>query len=121
MAAEYSWDSIGRLFRSLLGCVRQLSAFHQIPSVAQSPITVVGLLVLFFVAVSVGSRGYQVSRWMLDVRYPDPSRLVLISETGVMMGQQMGVSPALVEFWQSHATKLSGIAGYRWDRDGNGY
>src|SRR5881392_2050668 len=90
-------------------------------SIAKSPVTLVALLILSFVAAFIGSHGYQMSRWMLSLSYPDPSELMLISETGVVMGQRMAISPALLEYWKPRVTRLSGIAGYRWDRDGNGF
>jgi hypothetical protein len=89
--------------------------------VRDSPGTCVASLVLLFAIVSAGSGGYSVSRSMLRVPYPAPSQLVLISETGIMMGQRLGISPPMLEFWKERATTLSGMAGYRWDGAGHGF
>lgn len=105
----------------VLDRVRDRGWFVRILPVLEAPGTCVALLVLLFAIVSAGSGGYAVSRSMLRVHYPAPSQLVLISETGILMGQRLGVSPDLLDFWQGRSTTLSGLAGYRWDREGHGF
>jgi hypothetical protein len=110
-----------RLLQPLIERLRQQDAGRWSSSVARSPATSLALLLLSFLAVSLASHGYQATRWILSMPYPDPSGLVLISEVGVLPGQRMAVSPGLLEYWGPRVTKLSGVAGYRWDDDGSAY
>lgn len=104
-----------------LDSVRERGWFVRVRSILEGPATCVASLFLAFAIVLAGSNGYAVSRSMLRVPYPASSQLVLISETGIMMGQRLGISPGLLDFWQQRSTTLSGLAGYRWDRGGYGF
>lgn len=79
------------------------------------------LIALALAAILAGSRGLVRTRSMIAPNYADAGRLVLISESGIMMGERIAVAPRLLEYWKGHNTTFAGLAGYRWDQRGTAW
>jgi hypothetical protein len=79
------------------------------------------LIAILLLAILVGSRGLVRTRAMMNPHYKDAEQLVLICESGLMMGERIAVSPRLLEYWKAHNTTFTGLAGYRWDRQGTAW
>ena len=80
-----------------------------------------GMIAFCLTAIVVFSRGLAITRSMIAPRYPDARRLVLISESGVLLGQRHAVAPSLLEYWKANNTTLAGLAGYQWDYRGDAW
>ncbi len=94
---------------------------RQLRSATRKPGFCLGLIASALVAVVVSSHGLAITRAMLAPRYPNAKRLVLISETGVLLDKRNPVSPELLDFWTQHATTLDGLAGYQWNAHGTAW
>src|SRR5579871_110601 len=83
-----------------------------------SPFFCLGAMAAGLAAIAIDSHGLAITRAMLFPPYPDPSRLVLISEGGNLQTERHPIPPALLDYWRAHNQTFSGLAGYRWDRRG---
>lgn len=89
--------------------------------VLRKPGFCLGLIAIFLAAILAESRGLVRTRAMLNPHYPEAERLVLVSESGLMMGERIAVSPRLLDYWKAHNTSFTGLAGYRWDQQGTAW
>lgn len=97
------------------------AGIHRLQTKVRKPLFCLALMAGVLVAIIAGSRGLAVTRSLLAPGYPDADRLVLISEKGIMLGEQLAVSPALLDFWKAHNQTLAGMAGYTWDSKGTAW
>ncbi len=78
------------------------------------------MIVVLLLAIAILSEGLAVTRAMVSA-YPDPRRLILVSDSGILMGERLPISPGMLEFWRARNTTLAGIAGFQWDREGTAW
>jgi hypothetical protein len=80
-----------------------------------------GAIAFGLAAIIAASRGLAITRAMLAPPYLDGERLVLISEGGVLTSGRQPIAPPLLEFWRTHNTALTGLAGYQWNSRGTAW
>jgi hypothetical protein len=95
-------------------------SIRQLRSTMRKPGFCLGLIALGLVAIVIASRGLAITRAMLAPHYPDPGRLVLISETG-LQGERHPIPAQQLDFWKTHNTTLAGLAGYQWNSSGTAW
>jgi hypothetical protein len=84
----------------------------------RSPIFPLAVIVICLALIAGASHGLTTTRSMLDPALPNADRLVLISETGIMLGQRLTVPVPLLEYWKKDNTSFDGLAGYTWSATG---
>lgn len=77
-----------------------------------------GLIAVGLAAILVASHGLAITRAMLAPGRRDAGRLVVIYETGVPMLERHPISLPMLDFWKTHNTTFTGLAGYQWDSHG---
>jgi hypothetical protein len=117
-----------RLWRHCMGAYTdawhlraEAPGLERVQAALRKPGFCLALIALSLAVIVTGSRGLVKTRAMLQPHYDDAGRLVLISESGIMMGERIAVSPRLLEYWKRHSTTFAGLAGYRWDQQGTAW
>jgi hypothetical protein len=89
--------------------------------VMRKPEFCLGLIALGLASVIALSRGLAITRAMVAPHYPDAGRLVLISETNILVDERHPISLPLLEYWKAHNTTFTGMAGYQWNSHGTAW
>ncbi|MFN7994986.1 MAG: hypothetical protein U0Q18_15370 [Bryobacteraceae bacterium] len=115
------WHHSAAAFRSAWRLACATPGMRWFRAVVRKPEFCLGLIGVALLTILVFSHGLAITRAMLAPPYPEPERLVLVSEASEPVGERYPVSPEMLEFWREHNTSFTGLAGFRWDSRGTAW